>query len=151
MRIYLDVSCLNRPLDDQSQERVRIEAEAVALILERCDSGAWRHVSSEMAMVEIAANPDADKRRKARRLLPLRRDILVIDDAVLLRGKVLVGFGFTVGDAVHIAAAETLRAAALLTCDDRLIRSARRLRRHLRVEVRNPVDWLREHTDADNA
>jgi hypothetical protein len=28
MRIYLDNCCFNRPFDDQSQTRVRLEAEA---------------------------------------------------------------------------------------------------------------------------
>jgi hypothetical protein len=31
--IYLDVCCLNRPFDDQTQERIRLEAEAVLRIL----------------------------------------------------------------------------------------------------------------------
>jgi hypothetical protein len=31
--IYLDVCCLNRPFDDQTQERIRLEAEAVLHIL----------------------------------------------------------------------------------------------------------------------
>jgi hypothetical protein len=34
-RIYLDVCCLNRPFDDQCQERIRLESEAILLILER--------------------------------------------------------------------------------------------------------------------
>lgn len=29
MRIYLDCCCLQRPLDDQTQPRIRLEAEAV--------------------------------------------------------------------------------------------------------------------------
>ena len=32
-RIYLDVCCLNRPFDDQAQERVRLESEAVKSVL----------------------------------------------------------------------------------------------------------------------
>jgi predicted nucleic acid-binding protein len=138
-------------LDDQSQERIRIEAEAVMLILHRCDTGQWQHVSSEMAMVEIAANSDAHKRRRIRALLPPRRDILPVDESVLSRGKALNAKGFTVGDAVHIAAAEQLNAAAMLTCDDRLLRTAQRLRRELHVHVRNPVDWMQEQTDAEDA
>jgi hypothetical protein len=39
MKIYLDVSCLNRPFDDQGQARVRLEAEAVTVILAKCDLG----------------------------------------------------------------------------------------------------------------
>ena len=31
--VYLDVCALNRPLDDQSQMRIRLEADAVSLIL----------------------------------------------------------------------------------------------------------------------
>ena len=45
MKIYLDVSCLNRPFDDQTQARIRLEAEAVLLILEQFDDGAWQQVS----------------------------------------------------------------------------------------------------------
>ena len=49
-RIYLDVCCLNRPFDDQRQARVRLEAEAVLLILGRCEAGTWQWLSS--AVVE---------------------------------------------------------------------------------------------------
>jgi len=27
-RVYLDLCCLNRPFDDQTQERIRLETEA---------------------------------------------------------------------------------------------------------------------------
>jgi hypothetical protein len=33
VRIYFNTSALNRPFDDQSSERVRLEADAVAAIL----------------------------------------------------------------------------------------------------------------------
>lgn len=39
--IYLDVCCLNRPFDDQTQERIRLEAEAVRLILANCQTGEY--------------------------------------------------------------------------------------------------------------
>jgi hypothetical protein len=31
--IYLDMCCLNRPFDDQSQPRIRLDAEAVLALL----------------------------------------------------------------------------------------------------------------------
>ncbi|MDM9581860.1 MULTISPECIES: hypothetical protein [unclassified Nostoc] len=43
--IFLDVCCLNRPFDDQTQERIFLEAEAVRLILARCQSGEWQLLS----------------------------------------------------------------------------------------------------------
>jgi hypothetical protein len=33
MRIYLDMCCLKRPFDDQSQPRIRLETEAVLALL----------------------------------------------------------------------------------------------------------------------
>jgi hypothetical protein len=33
MRVYLDACCLGRLTDDQTQQRIRIEAEAVELVL----------------------------------------------------------------------------------------------------------------------
>jgi len=43
MRVYLDVCCLNRPFDDQSQERIRVESDAVELILRPVQKGGcWR-------------------------------------------------------------------------------------------------------------
>jgi hypothetical protein len=37
-RVYLDVCALNRPLDDQNQMRIRLEADAVQLILSHVSS-----------------------------------------------------------------------------------------------------------------
>ncbi|MGA7936326.1 MAG: hypothetical protein WCA35_22420 [Kovacikia sp.] len=35
--IYADVCCLNRPLDDLQQARVKLEAEAMLSILQKCE------------------------------------------------------------------------------------------------------------------
>ena len=39
MRIYLDNCCYNRPFDDQTQDRIHIESEAVLAILKACENG----------------------------------------------------------------------------------------------------------------
>ena len=70
MRIYLDVSCLNRPFDDQTQSRIRLESEAVILILEGIDAGRWEEVSSRMAELEVRAIRDEIRRRRVAELLP---------------------------------------------------------------------------------
>ena len=48
MTIYLDVCCLNRPFDDQSQNRVRLEAEAILSILEMAQSDKLEIISSDV-------------------------------------------------------------------------------------------------------
>ncbi|HPZ08922.1 MAG TPA: hypothetical protein PL110_12455 [Candidatus Eremiobacteraeota bacterium] len=41
MKIYLDTCCLNRPFDDQTQDRNRLEAEAIMIILLNLASDKW--------------------------------------------------------------------------------------------------------------
>ncbi len=149
--VYLDVSCLNRPFDDQSQTRVRLEAEAVTLILEHVGAARYRHLSSEIAEIEIAAMQDSERRRRVTALLPARADRIRLTQAMFGRAAELEGMGFKPADALHIAAAESLKVNVLLSCDDRLCRRAQAKRSRLHVRVANPLAWLKEDPDAPNA
>jgi predicted nucleic acid-binding protein len=144
LKLYLDVSCLNRPFDDQSQSRIRLEAEAMTIILEKCETGTWQHVSSEMSKIEIDAIPDTDRRARIQLLLPDPKSMLELTETIYERAATLETLGFKAADAVHVAAAETLAVNVFLSCDDRLCRLAKRRRAHLTVQVTNPLDWLKE-------
>jgi predicted nucleic acid-binding protein len=144
VKIYLDVSCLNRPFDNQNQARIRLEAEAVTLILEKCGREEWEQVSSEMADIEIDAITDSDRRVRVRLLLPEGKAPSKLSEEIFARAETLEGMGFKRADAVHLAAAEFQSADAFLSCDDRLCRRAKRQRHELKVHVANPLDWLKE-------
>src|SRR3984957_19777619 len=101
-----------------------MEAEAVTLIIQQSADRQWRHASSQMAVIEIAANPDREKRRRVRALLPVSSDIIDLDDAIYRRAIILENIGFRAADAVHMASAEALHADVLLTCDDQFLRAA---------------------------
>ena len=62
MRVYLDNCCFNRPFDDQSQARIRLESEAKLEIQQRIkDRGielAWSYVLD----YENQANPFEERR-----------------------------------------------------------------------------------------
>jgi hypothetical protein len=148
MKVYLDVSCLDRPWDDQSQAQVRLETEAIAVILDRCDRGPWQHLSSDMARIEIEQTPDQERRRRMTLLLPSVASIIPLSEPLLQRARELMPLGFQAHDAVHVAAAESLAVDVFLTCDVRLLRKANRWRGKLNVRVANPADWLKE-VDAD--
>jgi predicted nucleic acid-binding protein len=133
---------LNRPFDDQHQARVRIESEAVTVILDRCDSGHWRQLSSEVAEIEIGVITDRERRARVQLLLPEEDDILKLSEPLWKRAVVLEKLGFKAADALHVSAAEDSKADVLLSCDDRLCRLGRRHRAKLHVRIANPVDWL---------
>lgn len=144
-RIYLDACCLNRPFDDQSQDRIRLESEAVLLILIRVqqhEDSLW--VSSEAVRYEVEQTPDSERRRRVRALLSFAEVEADVTDAVANRAVELRSQGFKAVDALHVACAEASLSDVLLTTDDRFLRAARRNAGQLHVRVENPIDWLRE-------
>ena len=151
MRVYLDVSCLNRPFDEQRQVRIRLEAEAVLAVFQQMESGFWSHVSSEMAEIAIRAMSDDGRRARVALLLPEKSAIVRLAPAIWQRARALVRLGFKAADAVHLAAAELGQAGVFLTCDDRLLRRARRHHRKLQVQVANPLDVMKEIGDVEDA
>ena len=68
-KIYLDACCLNRPFDDQTQERIRLEAEAVLLLLNRFHLEIDHWVSSNVLVYEIRLTPDNERHRRVLSLL----------------------------------------------------------------------------------
>lgn len=57
-KIYMDVCCLNRPFDDQTQDRVRLEAEAILLILQHFEAKEFQWLKSVVVDYEIAQTPN---------------------------------------------------------------------------------------------
>src|ERR1044071_9007529 len=107
MKLYLDVSCLNRPFDDQRQARVRLESEAILFILEQVDADKWQYVASEMTVIEIDATEDAERRKRLTALLPSAEDIIELTEPIIQRAEQLHRHGFSTADATHLAAEES--------------------------------------------
>ncbi len=145
-RVYLDVCCLNRPFDDQTQDRIHLEAEAVVLILARFQAGEWEWVSSEAVDFEVEQIPDAARRANVQLLLGHARRTVPVTQAETERMQQLVALGFRSMDALHIACAEAAAADVFLSTDDRLLRRAARGAAQLQVRAENPLTWLREVT-----
>ena len=62
MRLYIDLSCFNRPFDDQRQERIRGETEAVLAILRRVIEGQDTLLWSWVLSFENDKHPKLDRR-----------------------------------------------------------------------------------------
>jgi predicted nucleic acid-binding protein len=145
--VYLDVCCLNRPFDDQTQDRIRLEAEAVLIILAHVHAGDWHWTGSEALTYEIEQTPDLERRRRVGLLLTALTNVVRVEQSETGRAAQLEAHGFHPLDALHIACAESGGADVLLTTDDRLFRLAGRLATQLQIRVANPLTWLREVAD----
>ena len=143
-KIYFDTCCLNRPFDDQTQERIRLESEAVLAVLSRIEKGEWDWVGSEVLMDEIEQTPDTQKLSRARLLSGFIKQTVEIGEAEVERSKELQGEGFKEFDSLHLACAENAKADVFLSTDDRLLKLAKRISNRLRIQVENPLAWVEE-------
>jgi predicted nucleic acid-binding protein len=147
MRIYFDNCCLSRTLDDQTQNRVRLETQAIRLIFEHLTRGEWTLIGSDAVDHEAARIRDPERRRSVEVLVEAAAEHVSIDANLRRRGKQLAAIGFRGYDSLHIACAEAADADVLLTTDDAFVRRARRLQHEVKVRVANPLTWLKERPE----
>ncbi len=143
-KVYFDTCCLNRPFDDQTQVRVRLEAEAVLAILSRIENGEWDWAGSEVLTDEIEQMPDTQKLSRTKLLSGFIQENIEISEKEERRAMELQRDGFQVFDALHIACAESAKADVFLSTDDRLLKLAKRNSKKLDVRVENPLVWVEE-------
>jgi len=143
-KIYLDTCCLNRPFDDQTQERIRLESEAVLAILSRIEKGGWDWIGSDVLIDEIEQTPDIQKLTRTKLLSGFIQQIVEIGDKEEKRAKELQREGFQAFDSLHIACAESARADVFLSTDDHLLKLAKRISKRLHIRVENPLAWVEE-------
>lgn len=125
--VYLDVSALGRPFDQQDQLRIQLEADAVLLIVAHVASGAIRLALSSPLWYEVSANPIESKREPILDVLTRYGVFLGSStDAVKRRWEYFVSDGITDLDALHVAIAEEY-GYDFVSCDDRLLRKVARL------------------------
>jgi hypothetical protein len=123
--IYLDMCAIQRPLDDQSQVRVRLEGAAIIGALDHCRTGAAGLASSDALVFEAGQNPHPGRRAHAEAVLASAVARQALTPATEVRAAELVAAGLRPLDALHLASAEAAGANYFCTCDDRLLRRAR--------------------------
>lgn len=137
--VYLDVCALSRPFDDQQQARIRLETEAVKLILAHVRQGSVIAIISPVHELEVAAIPDSEEREQLMELIYQFGHAPAWDFAsARLTAESLVTRKFGVADAAHIAFAEQAR-ADFVSVDDRLLKNCHRTA--IRIWCGSPVAY----------
>ena len=150
-RIYLDTNVYCRPLDDQSDRRIREESGAFFEIVELVYHGEIQIVTSDYVRFEIERILDPLKRKDVRGFERALGSVKVSSS----RGLVTLALEFSsechIGslDALHVSAACHGKAMFLLTCDDEILNRKACIERlaaekGYRLKVRNPIEYLRE-------
>jgi predicted nucleic acid-binding protein len=145
MRIYFDCCCLQRPFDDQSQPRVRVESEAMLAILAMVRGSEVSLLNSDVLLYEVNQTTDSNRRDEVLDILKLGDELIELDESTMQLAEEFAHSGVSPIDALHLAAASLARADLFVTCDDRLLRKTESLQGLSTVAVAL-IDAIREIT-----
>ena len=143
MKIYLDMSCLNRPFDDQTRLRIRLESETIIFILQNFNLPQWEWISSEILQLEIELIPVIEMREHLLLIASHAHRVVRLQQKEVKRAQQLQRIGFNAFDALHLACAESGNADIFLTSDQELLEQATQISDKLNISVVNPL-WLLE-------
>lgn len=146
MRVYLDNCMFNRPFDDQSHIRIRLETEAKLFIQKTIRDGDLELIWSYMLDFENAQNPYQERREATQ----LWQKIAITDVSetsdLLHNAQQLLTKGIKTKDALHVACAIEGHAHYFLTTDDKLLR---KLQAEDQIIALNPMDYIKELQDGN--
>jgi predicted nucleic acid-binding protein len=135
--------CLQRPLDDKSQLRVLVEAQAILGVLALCEAGQVDLISSDALIFEIDANPDPVRRDFSNQLTEKASQFVKLDEPLKAKAKEFIDKGVKPLDALHLASAIMGQADFFCTCDDRFLKKARTLDT-IPTKVVSPLELISE-------
>ncbi len=141
MKIYLDNCCLNRPFDDQSQIRIRLESEAKLKIQEEVQSGKLQLVWSYILDYENNKNPYQERKIRIKTwknyaIMDIEESAEIIATAELLNQK-----GIRRIDSLHISCAIFAKCEYFLTTDDKILKLADLV---ADINVNDPIGFIKE-------
>src|SRR4030042_3718293 len=141
-KIYLDMNVYNRPFDDQSQVRIRLETIAIFSILQKIKNKELTLLWSFMIDYENSLNPYEDVRQEFEMAASLAVESVTPDESVLIAAKEFESKGIKPRDSIHLACALKGKAEYFLTCDDKLIRRATTL--DINIKIINPLRFIED-------
>ncbi|MBD3253895.1 MAG: PIN domain-containing protein [Candidatus Lokiarchaeota archaeon] len=142
MMVYLDVCCWNRPFDDQTQEKIHLETEAILIIL---SSDRWELVGSDIVDFEISKIPDIERKKKVELLAQKVLKKQKISADLIKRAKNIEQKGIKPLDALHIASAEFLQSDYMITTDADIVKKYQNNKDFFtKIKIFNPILFLTE-------
>lgn len=141
MLIYMDNCCFNRPFDDQSQLRIKLETEAKTRIQEYVLKQEIMLVWSYMLDYENDMNPFEERRSSIQTWEELA-EIVVEENADITKiSDKLFKIGLRAKDSIHISCAIDAGCDYFLTTDDKILSRNNLVRE---IEISDPIDFIKE-------
>ena len=139
MKIYLDNCSFNRPFDDQSSMRIKLETEAKLFVQEKILIGKLQLIWSHILEYENMQNPFIERRNAIIEWKKIAAEKIGGTKNVVARASEFTRNGVKSKDALHIACAIEGKAEYFLTTDDKLLKKLAKIKELI---VINPVNFI---------
>lgn len=138
-RVYLDNCVFNRPFDDQSNERVRIESAAIVQILEHIKNHSIEVVWSSAIDYENERSPISERRESVAQWRAYAVAEVLATEKVEELSRELLELGVGDVDSIHIASAMICLADYFVTTDDGIIKRKDKIQG---IKIISPTELL---------
>jgi len=139
MRIYLDNCCFNRPFDDQSGIKVKLETDAKLFVQATIRSGRTELAWSYILDFENQANPFFERRYTIEKW----KDLCIVDieenERVLATAREYLEIGIKPKDALHVACAIEANCEYFLTTDVGILK---KFKNSTDIKVLDPIEFI---------
>lgn len=141
MKIYLDNCCFNRPFDDQTQIRIKLEAEAKLKIQADIQDGKFELFWSYILEAENMANPFHERKSAIQDWKQYATMIIKENKMILEKARQLNQIGLRNKDALHIACAISAVCEYFISTDDRIINKQGMITELILID---PIGFIKE-------
>jgi len=140
IRIYLDNCVFNRPFDDQTSIRIKLETEAKLYIQSKILENMIELVWSYILEYENEQNPFIERKEAIKEWKNLAVLDIEENENILKKAKELVKNGFKSKDALHIACAIEGKAEYFLTTDDKILKKGKHVKE---IKIIDPIEFIK--------
>ncbi len=141
MIVYLDTNIYCRPLDDRSQPRINLEAEACLSILKTIEAGKIKSATSDILKFEIY-HADPVKQLYTTPFLSFASKHIEENEELKNTAQTLQRkYRLKSRDALHLASAIKVKAEFFITCDDELIKKTKMIKE---IKILSPIEYSKE-------
>jgi predicted nucleic acid-binding protein len=142
MKIYLDNCCFNRPFDDQTQIRIKIETEAKLKIQEEIRSGKFQLIWSYILDYENSRNPYIERKIRIEALKKYAIEDIEENENILKIADIFNKIGIKKLDSLHLSCAVYANGHYFLTTDDGILRCKNQIEQ---IKIDDPIGFIKEY------
>jgi len=140
IRNYLDNCVFNRPFDDQTSIRIKLETEAKLYIQNKIFENVIELVWSYILEYENEQNPFMERKEAIKEWKKLAVIDIEENEIILNKAKELMKIGLKSKDALHIACAIEGKAEYFLSTDDKILKKGKHIRE---IKIIDPIEFIK--------